>query len=88
MQRRTPSPNTQSGVSVKSRTTIYVLTKYVPPFLRVCFIAGRRAKKKKQSRHRIRTPPRSGLGIVTVRLVFLPSTLHAAIPPCAPRITG
>ena len=37
MQRRTPSPKTQSGVSVKSRTIIYVLTKhfFLPFYARV-----------------------------------------------------
>ena len=46
-------------------------------FLRACFIAGRRAKKKKQSRNRRVIPPRLNLGIVAVRLVFWNAEIRA-----------
>ena len=83
MQLRTPSPNTQSGVSVKSKAVIYVLTKHFLPF-NACFIAGRRAKKKKQSRRRRITPPRSGLVIMAVRLVFWNAEIQARTPVLSP----
>ena len=77
MQRRTPSPNTHSGVGVKSRTVIYVLTKHFCLFTRVFHSRATGKKKKKQSRHRRIIPPRSSLGIVAVRLVFWNAEIQA-----------
>ena len=98
-RRRTPSPtpNTQSGVSVKSRTMIDVLTKHCRCLFTRVFHCRATGNKKKQSRHRRIIPPRSGLGIVAVRLVFwnaeiqartsvlLPSTLRSR---CARPVGG
>ena len=79
MQHRTPSPNTQSGASVRIRAVIYVLTKpFFFAFLRACFIAGRRLPpQKKPSRHRRIIAPRLGLWIVAVRLVFWKAEIQA-----------
>ena len=77
MQHRTPSSNTQRGASLQIRAVIYVFFQNHVAFLRACFIAGRRQKKEKPSRHRRMIPPRSGLGIVAVCLVFWNAEIQA-----------
>ena len=59
MQRRTPSPNTQSGVSVKSRTVMYVLSKQF-----FSFYARVRQQDPKKKSYRLATvekPPWYGV---------------------------
>ena len=77
MQRRTPSPNTQSGVSAKSKAVIYVLSKPFLPFYARVSYKQRRSKTRTPTRHRRITTPRSGLGTVSVRLVFWKAEIQA-----------
>ena len=60
MQHRTPSPNTQSGVSVKSRTVMYVLSKQFFLFTRV-FHDSRTQKKKSYRLATVEKPPWYGV---------------------------
>ena len=77
MQRRTPSPNTQSGVSAKSKAVIYVLSKPFFPFYARVSYKQRRSKTRTPTRHRRIVTPRSGLGTVSVRLVFWKAEIQA-----------
>ena len=77
MQRRTPSPNTQSGVSAKSKAVIYVLSKPFFPFYARVSYKQRRSKTRTPTRHRRIITPRSGLGTVSVRLVFWKAEIQA-----------
>ena len=70
MQRRTPSPNTQSGASVKFRAVILVLSKLFVGFYARVSYQGDAPKKKKQGRHRRLTTAISGLGVAAVRFMF------------------
>ena len=77
MQRRTPSPNTQSGASAKSRAVIYVLSKPFFGFYARVSYKQRRSKTRTPTRHRRIITPRSGLGTVSVRLVFWKAEIQA-----------
>ena len=77
MQRRTPSPNTQSGVSAKSKAAIYVLSKPFYPFYARVSYKQRRSKTRTPTRHRRISTPRSGLGTVSVRLEFWKAEIQA-----------
>ena len=70
MQRRTPSPNTQSGASVKNRAVFNVLSKLFVGFCACVSYQGDAPKKKKPSRHRRMITAISGLGVAAVRFVF------------------
>ena len=77
MQHRTPSPNTQSGASVKIRAVFNVLSKLFFGFYARVSYQGDAPQKKKPSRHRRIITPRSGLGTVSVRLVFWKAEIQA-----------
>ena len=59
MQRRPPSPNTQSGVSVKSRAVMYVLSKQCFLFTRV--FHDSRTQKKSYRLATVEKPPWCGV---------------------------
>ena len=80
MQRRTPSPNTQSGASVKIRAVINVLSKLFCGFYARVSYKQRRSKTRTPTRHRRIITPRSGLGTVSVRLVFWKAEIQARTP--------
>jgi len=77
MQRRTPSPNTQSGASVKIRAVFNVLSKLFFGFYARVSYKQRRSKTRTPTRHRRIITPRSGLGTVSVRLVFWKAEIQA-----------
>ena len=77
MQRRTPSPNTQSGASVKIRAVFNVLSKLFCGFYARVSYKQRRSKTRTPTRHRRIITPRSGLGTVSVRLVFWKAEIQA-----------
>ena len=80
MQRRTPSPNTQSGASVKIRAVFNVLSKLFFGFYARVSYKQRRSKTRTPTRHRRIITPRSGLGTVSVRLVFWKAEIQARTP--------
>ena len=93
MQHRTPSPNTQSGASVKIKAVFNVLSKLFL-LLRACFIPGRRPKKEEAESPPYNNHGDIGFGSCGRALHVLKSgdlganvgafAEHAAIPPRAP----
>ena len=77
IQHRTPSPNTQSGASVKFRAVILVLSKHFFVFYARVSLKQRAIKTRTPTRHRRIITPRSGLGTVSVRLVFWKAEIQA-----------
>ena len=69
MQHSPPSPNTQSGASVKIRAVFNVLSIFFGFDARVSYQCDA-PKKKKQGRHRRITTAISGLGVAAVRFIF------------------
>ena len=65
-----PSPNTQSGASVKIRAVFNVLSKLFFGFYARVSYQGDAPKKKKPSRHRRIITAISGLGVAAVRFMF------------------
>ena len=76
MQHRTPSPNTQSGTSVKIRAVFNVLSIFFGFYAPVSY-HGDAPKKKKPSRHRRITTAISGLGVASVRFMFKKAEIQA-----------
>ena len=75
-----PPPNTQNGVSAKSKAVIYVLSKpFLSFYARVSYKQRRSKSRTPTCRRRIITP-RSGLGTVSVRLVFWKAEIQARTP--------
>ena len=85
MQHRTPSPNTQSGASVKIRAVFNVLSKLFFGFDARVSYQGDAPKKKKQGRHRRITTAISGLGVAAVRFMFQKAEIQARTPVLSPR---